>query len=55
MAVSKAAIDENLLSVLSEGTYFGHGAAGAINQVVSINLNVKNGEFVQFSLTIFVE
>ncbi|MCW9642040.1 RsiV family protein [Klebsiella michiganensis] len=48
MAVSKAAIDENLLSVLSEGAYLGHGAAGAINQVVSINLNVKNGELVQF-------
>lgn len=48
MAVSKASIDENLLSVLAEGTFYGHGAAGAINQVVSINLNVKNGEVVQF-------
>ena len=48
MFIKSASIDSNLLSILVEGTYYGHGAAGAANQVRSINLNIRNGEPVQF-------
>lgn len=48
MLLRSVSLEGNLLSVLVEGTYYGHGAAGAANQVVSINLNVENGDPVQF-------
>ena len=48
MFVTSASIDGDLLSVLVEGTYYGHGAAGAANWIRSINVNVRNGEPVQF-------
>ncbi|MEI7310973.1 RsiV family protein [Pectobacterium carotovorum] len=48
MEISDASIDGDLLSVLAMGTFYAHDAAGAINQIVSINANVKNGEVVQF-------
>lgn len=48
MFLKSASIDGNLLSILVEGTYYGHGAAGAANQIRSINLNIRNGEPVQF-------
>jgi hypothetical protein len=48
MFIKEASIDGNLLSIVAEGTYYGHGAASAANQVLSINLNIKNGEPVQF-------
>lgn len=48
MFLKSASIDGNLLSILVEGTYYGHGAAGAANQIRSINLNIRNGEPIQF-------
>ncbi|WP_139136841.1 hypothetical protein [Pseudomonas trivialis] len=48
MELVNSSLEGDLLSVLVEGTYYGHGAAGAANQVRSINLNLKNGEPVEF-------
>lgn len=48
MFIKKATIEGDLLSIVAEGTYYGHGAAGASNQVISINVNINNGEPVQF-------
>ena len=48
MIVKNSSLEGDLLSILVEGTYYGHGAGGAANQVRSINLNVKNGEPVEF-------
>jgi len=48
MRTRKASIDGELLSVVFEGTYYGHGAAGAANELECINLNIKNGEIVEF-------
>jgi len=48
MFIKKATIEGDLLSIVAEGTYYGHGAAGAANQVISINVNINNGEPVQF-------
>ncbi|MBA1429224.1 RsiV family protein [Pseudomonas orientalis] len=48
MELVNSSLEGDLLSVLVEGTYYGHGAAGAANQVRSINLNIKNGEPVEF-------
>lgn len=48
MEIVKSSIDDNLLSALAEGSLFAHGAAGATNIIASININVKNGEVIQF-------
>lgn len=48
MEISNASIDGDLLSVLATGTLYAHESAGAINQIASINVNVNNGEVVQF-------
>lgn len=48
MEIVNSSIDENLLSALAEGTLLPHGAAGATNIIKSININVKNGEVIQF-------
>ncbi len=48
MEIVKSSIDDNLLSALAEGSLFVHGAAGATNIIASININVKNGEVIQF-------
>ncbi|MEQ3513644.1 DUF3298 domain-containing protein [Pseudoalteromonas sp. BZB3] len=45
--VSKT-IKGNLLSVVSEGSYYYHGAAGAGNVITSTNLNIKTGGRVEF-------
>lgn len=41
-------LEGDLISVLSEGTYYGHGAAGAGNIIVSSNLNLKTGGRIFF-------
>ena len=48
MNVIKSSLEGDLLSILIEGTYYSHGGTGAANQVRSINLNIKNGEPVEF-------
>lgn len=48
MEIVKSSIDDNLLSALAKGSLFAHGAAGATNIIASININVKNGEVIQF-------
>jgi hypothetical protein len=46
--VIRHTIEGDLISVLSEGTYYGHGAAGAGNIIVSSNINLKTGGRVFF-------
>lgn len=48
MHVKSAKIVENILSIVAEGYFYGHNAAGAHNEIVSINLNLQNGEPVEF-------
>lgn len=48
MHVTKASIENDFLSVVAEGYFYGHGAAGAANQVVSVNVNLQTGEPVEF-------
>ncbi|PBP43928.1 hypothetical protein CCL14_03010 [Pseudomonas syringae] len=48
MHVKNAMIDGGILSVVAEGYFYGHNAAGAHNEVVSLNINIKSGEPVEF-------
>ncbi|MFW5498893.1 MULTISPECIES: DUF3298 domain-containing protein [unclassified Maridesulfovibrio] len=48
MIIAKASVDDRFLSVVAEGTYYGHGAGGAANLLECVNLNVDNGEVVEF-------
>ncbi|MHC8372730.1 DUF3298 domain-containing protein [Pseudomonas sp. MDT1-85] len=48
MHIKSASIDEDVLSIVAEGYFFGHGAAAAHNEVVSMNINIRNGEPVEF-------
>lgn len=48
MHVKSATIDGGILSVVAEGYFYGHNAAGAHNEVVSLNINIRNGEPVEF-------
>lgn len=46
--VGSHTIKGDLLSVISYGTYYSHGAAGAGNVITSTNLNLKTGGKVEF-------
>jgi hypothetical protein len=46
--VASHTINGDLLSVVSYGTYYSHGAAGAGNVITSTNLNLKTGGRVEF-------
>lgn len=46
--VGSQAIKGDLLSVVSYGTYYGHGAGGAGNVITSTNLSLKTGGRVEF-------
>lgn len=48
MHIKSARIDGGVLSVVAEGYFYGHNAAGAHNEVISLNINVRNGEPVEF-------
>lgn len=48
MEIVNSSIDDNLFSALAEGSILSHSAAGATNIIASININVKNGELIQF-------
>lgn len=48
MKIVIASIEGQILSVVAEGYFYGHGAAGAANRVVSINLNLSTGDPVEF-------
>ncbi|MEJ5862291.1 DUF3298 domain-containing protein [Pseudomonas farsensis] len=48
MKVVIASIEGQMLSVVAEGYFYGHGAASAANRVVSINLNLTTGDPVEF-------
>ncbi|HBP5445473.1 TPA: DUF3298 domain-containing protein [Pseudomonas aeruginosa] len=46
--VGSHTIKGDLLSIVSYGTYYGHGAGGAGNVITSTNLNLKTGGRVEF-------
>lgn len=48
MKITKADIEGDFLNVVAEGYFFGHGAGSAANRVISVNLNLKTGEPVEF-------
>ncbi|QHF04341.1 hypothetical protein N015_18780 [Pseudomonas asturiensis] len=48
MHLKSAMIDGGVLSIVVEGSFYGHNAAGAHNEVVSLNINIRNGEPVEF-------
>ncbi|MFK3789912.1 DUF3298 domain-containing protein [Pseudomonas piscis] len=48
MKVAIASIEGQVLSVVAEGYFYGHGAAGAANRVISLNLNLSTGDPVEF-------
>jgi hypothetical protein len=47
--VESRAIKGNLLSVVSKGTHYHHGTAGARNVITSTNLNIKTGKRLEFN------
>lgn len=48
MFVKNASVKGRLLNVRIEGSHYRHGGAGALNRVRSINIDLGNGETVQF-------
>lgn len=47
MHIKNASIDGNTLSIYAEGYFYGHGASGAHNKALSLNIDLRNGEPVE--------
>lgn len=48
LSTKKASIHGDLISIVFEGTYYAHGAAGAVNFLECVNLNMNDGNDVTF-------